>query len=108
MPGPGKQAAPQLGIQREIYIHEVTTIEKENQTGPFFDEIRSAHVKTIQSKPDGSFKIKLSPGEYSVFIKEPKGFFANLIDSDGKINPINVPLKRFVWMTITIDYEAAY
>ena len=97
-----------MGIQREIYIHEVTTIEKENHTGPFFNKVNSALVKTIQSKPDGSFKIKLPPGEYSVFVKEPNGFFANLIESDGKINPVSVPLKRFVWMTITIDYDAAY
>jgi hypothetical protein len=108
MPGPGKPAAPQLGIQREIYIHKVTTIEKENQTGPFFSEVKSEFVTKILSKPDGSFKVKLPPGEYSVFVKEPNGFFANLVESDGRINPVNIPLKRFIWMSITIDYEAAY
>jgi hypothetical protein len=108
MPGPGKSAAPQLGIQREIYIHKVTSIEIENQTGPFFNEIKSEFVTKILSKPDGSFKVKLPPGEYSVFVKEPNGLFANLVESDGKINPATIPLKRFVWMTITIDYEAAY
>jgi hypothetical protein len=108
MPGPGKSASPQLGIQREIYIHNVTTVEKENQVGPFFNEVKSEFVTKVLSKPDGSFKVKLPPGEYSVFVKEPNGLFANLVEGDGKINPVSIPLKRFVWMTITIDYEAVY
>lgn len=108
MPGPGKTVSPKLGIQREIYVYKLTTIEKEGHTGPFFNEIKSPLITKGLSKTDGSFKVKLDPGEYSVFVKEPNGFFANLVESDGKINPVTVPLKRFVWMTITIDYEAAY
>jgi len=108
MPGPGKPVAPQLGIQREIHIYKVTTIEKEKHTGPFFTDVKSELVTKLLSKTDGSFKVKLPPGEYSVFVKEPNGLFANLVEADGKINPVNIPLKRFVWTTITIDYEAAY
>lgn len=108
MPGPGRVVAPKLGIQREIFIHKVTTVDKENQVGPFFTQVKTELVTKATSKADGSFKVKLPPGEYSVFVKEPQGFFANLIDKDGKINPIVVQAKRYSWLTITIDYEAAY
>ncbi|HEX5169404.1 MAG TPA: carboxypeptidase regulatory-like domain-containing protein [Cyclobacteriaceae bacterium] len=108
MPGPGKIAAPKLGIQREIFIYKVTTVEKEQQTGPFFTDIKTELVAKASSKDDGTFKVKLPPGEYSVFVKEPEGMFANLIDKTGKINPIVVQAKRFSWLTITVDYQASY
>jgi len=108
MPGPGKIAAPKLGIQREVFIYKITSVEKENQTGPFFTDLKAEFVTKANSKEDGTFKVKLPPGEYSVFVKEPQGLFANLVDKNGKINPIIVQAKRFSWLTITVDYEAAY
>jgi hypothetical protein len=108
MPGPGKPNHPRLGIQREIHIYKVTTVEHENQNGPFFSDLKSELVTKISSKDDGTFKVKLPPGEYSVFVKEPEGLFANLIDQNGKINPISVEVKRYSWLPITVDYEAAY
>jgi hypothetical protein len=108
MPGPGKPATARLGIKREIYIHKVTTVENENQTGPFFADLKSELVTKLLSREDGSFKVKLPPGEYSIFVKEPKGMFANLINGKGKINPVTVQAKRFTWISITVDYEAVY
>lgn len=108
MPGPGKVATPKLGVQREIHIYSVTTVETEGHSGPFFTSLKADFVAQLQTKTDGSFKIKLPPGEYSVFVKEPQGLFANLFDGDGKINPVTVKSKQFAWVVITVDYEAAY
>ena len=108
MPGPGRELAPELGIKREIHIYELTTMEDVRQEETFFSDIQTRLVTTFFSKDNGRFKVRLPPGRYSVFVKEPKGLFANLFMGNGEINPVTVEEKRFTWMTITIDYEAAY
>lgn len=108
MPGPGKVNSPGLGVKREIYIHKVATLKDTEQRDGFFSEIRTELVTTVTSASNGSFKVDLPPGEYSVFVKEAKGFFANLFNDKGQINPVVVKPGEFTWLTITVDYEAAY
>lgn len=108
MPGPGRESAPHLGIQREIHIYKPTTLADAEQQDGFFNEIKTEFVVKALTKADGRFKIKLPPGEYSVFTREPKGLFANLYDKDNRINIVLVKPKKFTWHVITVDYEAAY
>ncbi len=108
MPGPGKTKSPQQGIVREIVVYPEIKLQDTKQTDGFFSEIQSKPIATIFSKADGSFKIKLPPGTYSVFVKENKGLFANLFDGQGIINPITVKLKKYTWITLAVDYEAVY
>lgn len=107
-PGPGSQASPDQGTIREILIYKATSVKDVSQTDQFFVEIKTELVNTVMSMEDGSFKVKLPPGEYSVFTKEQKGLFANVIDHNGCISCVNVSPKRYSWVTITIDYEATY
>ncbi len=108
MPGPGKVKLPDQGIVREIVIYTLVRIPEAKQTGVFFSDIKGEPVATVLSKADGSFKVKLPPGKYSVFVKESNGLFANLFDGDGNINPVTVKPKKCTWVTIAVDYEAAY
>ena len=108
MPGPDKIRSPQQGIVREIVIYHGVKLQDTKQTDGFFTEIQSKPIATVITKADGSFKIKLLPGNYSVFVKESKGLFANLFDGQGNINPITVKAKKYTWITLTVDYEAAY
>lgn len=108
MPGPGKGASPQQGIVREVFIYNAANQKDNPSEDGFFKEINSTFVQKTTSAPDGSFKVKLPPGRYSVFVKEEKGLFANLFSSDGCINCITVRPKKYAWVTITVDYEAAY
>lgn len=108
MPGPGREFAPNLGISREILIYEVTGRADAVQHETFFSDIRTQLVAKVVSDNDGSFKVKLPPGRYSVFVKEPSGLFANLFNTSGEINPVVVEPKKFTWMSITVDYEAVY
>lgn len=108
MPGPGREFAPDLGISREIHIYEVTTRTDAIQHETFFTDIKTRLVATVVSGNDGRFKVKLPPGRYSVFVKEPSGLFANLFNTSGEINPVVVEPKKFTWMSITVDYEAFY
>ena len=108
MPGPDKSKSPQQGIVREIVIYPEMKLQDTKQTDGFFTDIQSKPIATVISQADGCFKIKLLPGNYSVFVKESKGLFANLFDGQGNINPITVKAKKYTWITLTVDYEAAY
>ena len=108
MPGPESILSPNQGAIREVLIFEVTTLNDVTQVGPFFRDIKTRMVATIQSKPDGTFKVKLEPGSYSVFTKEKNGLYANLFDEKNNINPVVIKPGEYAWKTITIDYDAAY
>ncbi|MFZ6010262.1 MAG: carboxypeptidase regulatory-like domain-containing protein [Bacteroidota bacterium] len=108
MPGPERAKAPQQGIIREILIYEAVTLQQTTQQNGFFSDIKTRLVAKTKSSQDGSFRVKLPPGQYSVFTQEPKGLFANLFDGQGRINTVTVKPKEFAWITITVDYAAAY
>ncbi len=108
MPGSESILSPNQGAVREILIYEVTSFKDATQVGPFFRDIKTKLVASTWSKPDGSFKVKLMPGAYSVFTKERNGLYANLFDEKNNINPVIVKPGQYAWKTITIDYEAAY
>lgn len=108
MPGPGRQTSRGAGIKREILIYKPTTMDNAIRTGSLYSEIKTELVAKTSSKEDGSFRIKLPPGEYSVFIKEKEGYFANLFDGEGRINIIEVKRGEFSEVTIRVDYQAAY
>ena len=108
MPGPEKKIPPYQGIIREVVIYPEIKLNDTKQTDGFFTDIQGMPVASVASKADGSFRIKLPPGNYSVFVKESKGLFANLFDGRGIINPITVKPKKYTWITLTIDYEAVY
>lgn len=108
MPGPDKSRNPDQGISREVYIYNATALTDVAQQGTFYSDIKTAFVTKFSTNPDGTFKVKLPPGKYSVFVKETKGLFANLLDGNGCINCVTVSPRKFTWITITVDYEAAY
>lgn len=109
MPSPQPETAPTLGIQRDILVYKLTNLREVDQTrAPFYSGIKTELVATVRSRPDGSFKIKLEPGDYSVFIKESEGLFANSLNAAGEINKITVSGRKYTWITITVDYDAVF
>jgi hypothetical protein len=108
MPGPGKAIAPQQGVTREVVVYKAATLQDVEQKDLFFTTVKTDLVTKTVSKSDGSFKIKLPPGKYSVFTQEPNGLFANIIDQNGCVSCVEVRPKKYSWVAITVDYEAAY
>lgn len=108
MPGPDAVLSPNQGAVRDVLIYELTNLSDATQVGPFFRDIKTRLVATITSKPDGTFKVKLPVGSYSVFTREKSGYYANLFDGKGYINPVIIKEGQYAWKTITIDYDAAY
>lgn len=109
MPGPGVTRSAQAGIQRELYVYELTTIRQATlKENGFFTNIQTNLILKIATRQDGSFKVKLPPGQYSIFVMEEQGLYANLFDRNNAINPVVVKEKQYSWVPITVDYQAAY
>lgn len=109
MPGPGAERTEPSGIKREIHIYALTTVEQTTQTdGVFFSDVKSQFVRKVRSKKNGKFCVKLPPGQYSVFVKEEKGLFANLFDGGNHIHPITVKSDEYEILTIQVNYAASF
>lgn len=109
LPGPGVNRSAHAGVKRELYIYELTTLSQVSQNPDgFFENIQTKLITTIATSSDGSFKLKLPPGDYSVFVKEEGGLFANRFDKNNAINPVAVKERQYAWLPITVDYQAAY
>lgn len=109
MPSPDKKlSAPHQGVLREIHVYQAVYLNDVQRDGQFFRPAETALVAKVHTTADGQFKIKLPEGKYSVFTVEKEGLFANLMDVRGCINCVEVTSRKYSWITITIDYEAAY
>ncbi len=109
MPSPDrKPVTPQQGAVREVHIYQAVNLDNVTREGIFFKEIKGTLVAKVLTDSFGQFKVKLPEGKYSVFTLEKDGLFANLMDVDGCINCVQVTAKKYAWVTITVDYEAAY
>ncbi len=108
MPGPGVKRTEGTGIVREIYVYELTTRNEATQGNGLYKEVSSTLVAKGKSNKRGEYRIKLPPGTYSVFTKEPDGLFANVFDAKGSINPVTVRSDDFTILNIVINYKAAY
>jgi hypothetical protein len=108
MPGPGKSPGKPKPIKREIWIYEPVFVKQTKAEGVFFSEIPSEPITKVKSGCRGRFRVRLPPGEYSLFIKENSGLFANRFDGQNRINCIVVKPGEFTKIVIRVDYEAAY
>jgi hypothetical protein len=94
---------PNAGIKREVVIHQLTTLWQAKHENGIFTTVPTEMVMSVMTENDGSFKVKLPPGEYSVFIKEGGALYANLFEQN-RINPVVVKPKQYSWVTITVEY----
>ncbi len=98
-------------VQRTLYIHEATTPDetvKVQNSGIFYSEIQTRLVKKVKTDGSGTFRAELPPGKYSIFVQEKDGFFANIFDGEGHINPVTVEEDKFTEIEIKVNYMAFY
>jgi hypothetical protein len=110
MPSPDiKPAAPQ-GMKAVISIYELTNINQARQKSgsPFFSSISTKLVKQVETNKKGYFKVKLPPGDYSLFIQKDSLFYANQFDSKNNILPVTVRHKKMSKVELRMDYNAVY
>ena len=108
MPGFDRKPDPGKGIAREIHIYEVCKQSEAESDGIFFKNISTKLVAIAESKNDGNFEIDLPPGDYSLFVKEEAGLFANIFDMYNHIHPVKVETRKYTEVTISVNYKASY
>ena len=103
-----REASAGQPVQREVHIYEATKTAQAEQNENFYSNIKTELIKTVMSDKNGIFKVSLPPGKYSIFVKEPKGLFANISDGYGYIMPVEVFKDEVTQTTIKINYMASY
>ena len=97
-------------MKRQVLIYEATTRSQVVPAGvsSLYSKINTRLIKKIETNSEGAFKAELDPGKYSLFIQEEDGFFANVFDGQGIINPVTVEAGKFTDVVIKVNYKAVY
>lgn len=96
-------------IEREVFIYLATKPDETARSDEiFYTSINTRLVKKIMTEKDGSFKVNVPTGKYSVFVMEKDGLFANKFDGDNYINPVTVQANNFTEIQILVNYKAYY
>lgn len=107
-PQAARQRPEPKGVEREIHIYELTTMGDAKGNGVFFSNIQTKLVEKVKTDEEGKFAVALPTGKYSVFVKEEEGLFANNMDGQGHINPVEVNTDSITPITLEVNYKAAY
>ena len=110
MPSPGEPPPLRQGLQTTVYVYELTNVNqvKRVEHSSFYSAINTKLIKEIRSDKKGYFKVKLPPGDYSVFIRKDSLFYANLFDGNNNIAPVKVSKGKWVELELKADYDAVY
>jgi hypothetical protein len=109
MPGPGKIIPPPASpAAREILVYPLTNSFQVQTSGSFYTQIQTKLVAKIVSRPDGTVRLFLPPGKYSLFSQEKEGLFANRLDGENNIFPVEVKAGQLTAVEFIIDYHASY
>ena len=104
-PNPGGTA-----VEREVLIFPLLNISQVDAgDNGFINSVgESKPVKTVKSGRDGKFCVSLPAGRYSVVVREPKGLYANLFDSQNNIFPVRVEKGKKAQVTVEITHQAVF
>lgn len=111
MPNIGQPLPGKTPLQTTLYIYELTNINQVTRAdvySSFYKSINTKLVKKIQSGKNGAFKVKLPPGQYSLFVKKDSLFYANIFDGNNNINPVTVEKGKYTEIEVRADYDAVY
>lgn len=109
MPSPDAPPSKGRGVQRTLYIYELTNSTQVNTVdGVFHTNIQTPLVTQIVTDANGKFAVSLKPGKYSLFSQEEQGMYANLFDGEMNINLVEVQEGQVTNVEFLINYQASY
>ena len=109
MPSPDAPPSKGKGVERTLYIYELTNSSQAKTTdGVFHTNIQTNLVTKVVTDANGNFAVSLKPGKYSLFSKEEKGLFASIFDGQMNINPVEVQKGQVTNVEFLINYQASY
>jgi len=93
------------GVPLELFVYPIISSAEVDMEDDAITKIYSQPIERTFSDWNGSFKIKLPPGSYSIFVRYKNRFYGNLIDSKGNLSPAIVSERTYAWTTITVGYQ---
>lgn len=110
MPSPDRPAPKGQPAEREVLIFPLLNMSQvEAGDNGFINSVGEAKlIKTVKSGKDGKFCVSLPVGQYSVLVREPKGLYANLFDTQNNIFPVNVQKNRRSDVRVEISHQAVF
>lgn len=109
MPSPDHELPKPQGVQRELFVYELTNSEQATLQNGFYKAVVTNLIKSVKSNSEGKFCLALPEGKYTLFVKEgEKGLYANQFDGEGNIFPVKVTQNNLSMIVFTIDYQANY
>ena len=110
MPSPDNIGQKPAGFKTTLYIYPLTNISQVTRDGqsPFYSAISTNLIRQVETEADGSFKIKLKPGSYSLFVKKGELFYSNIYDGNNNIYPVEVKKGEMTEIQFKADYDAVY
>lgn len=110
MPSPDRPPGQPQGIKTTLYIYQLTDLNQVSRVGQsaFYSNINTQLVKKIETGENGYFKVKLPPGQYSVFLMKDTLFYANRFDDKNNIAPVAVESRQMTKIEVKMDHSAVY
>jgi hypothetical protein len=110
MPSPDLAKEEPGGFRTTVYFFEPTLVNMGLPTGEqgVFMMTDKKLVAKVLAEKDGSFKLKLKPGKYSVLLGKDGQYYSNISDLEGLINPIEINKSSKKPLILKADWGAIY
>ncbi len=110
MPSPDLPIEEPGGLSTIVYFFEPTLTNMGLPTGEqgIFMMTDKKLVAKVLAEKDGSFKLRLKPGKYSVLLGKDGNYYSNISDLEGIINPIEIYKKSKKQIILRADWGAIY
>lgn len=110
MPSPDLAKEEPGGFSTTVYFFEPTLVNMGLPTGEqgVFMMTDKKLVAKVLAEKDGSFKLKLKPGKYSVLLGKDGQYYSNISDLEGLINPIEINKSSKKPLVLKADWGAIY
>jgi hypothetical protein len=94
----------EVPVHRNVYIYEYTTLNNIKGDIKDFQPPATQLKALIKTDAEGFYQYNIGPGIYSIFVEENGAFYANSIDAQGGINPVEVIAGKVSTSNPVIDY----
>lgn len=110
MPSPDLENEEPGGFSTTVFFFEPTLMNMGVSTGEqgVFLMTNKKLVAKVLAEKDGSFKLKLKPGKYSVLLGKDGQYYSNISDLEGLINPIQINKGNNKAIALKADWGAIY
>jgi hypothetical protein len=109
-PSPDLPPAKTQAIAGTILVYEPTHISQVSRVGTssLYTAISTKLVASVETDSTGLFTVALPVGSYSLFVKQPNGFYSNLFDSNNNIALFTVEEGKLTTVKLVVSLKASF